>query len=371
MKRSFLLVLLLSCFYEMQGQITNIGLDPLLFPNGEKVSIEKWKMKRWPEIHAFFTREVFGKAPTFYEQIMYRILEDDKPVFDNEAIRKQVRIYWNGTETGRYADLFIYTPAHQQEKIPLFLGFSLPKVSVAKEILQNGYGIAVINAGEISPDKDNEFSVGVRGSYMEFQKGNDNWGTISAWAWGLSRAMDYIVTDPLINSEKVAVFGFSRLGKAALWAGATDRRFAAIISQLSGAGGAKLFRHPGGESIEHLVTAFPHWFCRNFKQYSGREAELPFDQHEMMSLIAPRILYVSSADKDSNSDPEGEFLGIKATCPVYHLFGIQTSLPDKLPEINTPAGLGTPVGYHIRSGKHDVTPYDWECYIRFLNQLWK
>jgi hypothetical protein len=205
--------------------------------------------------------------------------------------------------------------------------------------------------------------------YPELQNRGDNFSTVGAWAWGLSRALDYLQTDKAIDSKHVAVFGFSRLGKAALWAGVTDERFKLVISNESGAGGAKLFHYTAGEGIRRLCTKFPHWFCTNFKKYMDQDSILPFDQHMVIGMIAPRPVYVASAEGDANSNPEGEFWGAKNAEAVYKLFGPYGLPADKQPPLNTPA-VGR-IAYHIRPGGHDVKDYDWIQYLNFADKYLK
>ena len=195
----------------------------------------------------------------------------------------------------------------------------------------------------------------------------DDWGAIGVWAWGLSRALDYLVTDPLIDPTRIAVTGHSRLGKTVNWAAAQDTRFAAILSTESGKAGQSLSRRVFGETVAHLEDSFPYWFCANYAQWSGRDTEIPADGNLLLSLLAPRPVYVASAEGDQWSDPRGEFLSAVSASHVYALLGEPGISTQTMPPADTPTDPTRFVAYHVRTGKHDVTAYDWDQYLNFLD----
>ena len=379
--------------------------DPLKMENGEPVGDGKaWREKRRPELLRLFETHVYGRSPGKPETLIFKKTSEDKYALGGRATRREVSIYFKEDLSGPKLDLLLYIPNKAEKPVPAFLGLNFdgnhtinkdPGISVTKnwvpnrrdsditenratletrgrstgrweaeKIMEAGYALATMYAGDIDPDFDDGFTNGVHALYPK--PGPEDWGTIAAWAWGLSRAMDYLETDKEIDAKKVAVIGHSRLGKTALWAGATDERFAITISNNSGCGGAALSRRIFGETVGRINLSFPHWFCDNYNKYNENENACPVDQHQLIALIAPRPVYVASATEDTWADPKGEFLGAKHADPVYKLLGMEGLPAEEMPEADQPV-TGT-IGYHLRTGKHDVTAYDWEQYIKFANQ---
>jgi hypothetical protein len=351
-----------------------------------------WQQKRRPEILELFAREMFGRIPQAEVNVSFTVYDHDPKALAGLATRKQVRILITNRQDSLTMDLLLYLPNGSKKSVPVFLGLNFlgnhtldPDTNITirnqdkaggervnrwpvKDILAAGYGVASIWYEDIDPDFDDGFQNGIHPLFYregQTQPSADEWGSIAAWAWGLSRAMDYLQQDKDVDGNRIIVLGHSRLGKTALWAGALDERFALVISNNSGCGGAALSHRHFGETVARINTVFPHWFCTNYKKYNNNEANMPFDQHMLIALIAPRPVYVASALEDQWADPRGEFLSAKHAAVVYRLFGEQPVIGD-MPEVDHPVIYGK-IGYHIRSGKHDVTPYDWQQYITFAD----
>ncbi|MGW8314116.1 MAG: glucuronyl esterase domain-containing protein [Bacteroidales bacterium] len=375
----------------------------------EEGSQQIWEELRRDELLQLFRDHVYGNPPREAITLTSRIVSMNRSAKEGKAILKQVEITLEHEGLSRHLNLLLFLPADSEGPVPLFLGLNFygnqtvsddPEILLAEGwvgnnealgidsnrateasrgvrssrwplelILSRGYGLATLYAGDIDPDLDDGFKNGVHALFPEVEKerGPGTWGTLAAWAWGLSRVMDYLEQDPETDASRVAVIGHSRMGKAALWAGASDPRFALVISNNSGCGGAALSRRAFGERVHQINEQFPHWFASRFHTYNHREEALPVDQHMLMALVAPRPLYVASAVEDEWADPYGEYLSLYEGSPVYTLYGNPPMKSDRLPGVDEPLRAGL-LAYHIRTGGHDLTRYDWEQYLDFADQ---
>jgi hypothetical protein len=385
--------------------------DPFVMQDGTKITDpDGWRSKRRPEILGLFQAHVYGRTPTTVPKITFQVTSLDANALGGKATRKEVAIFLLGRQDGPRMDLLLYLPNGASKPVPAFLGLNFygnhcvhadAGITLSKQwmrptremgvvnnrateasrgcqasrwqvekALARGYGLATVYYGDIDPDFPEGWKLGLRAALSPQGKDTvfqpDDWGAISAWAYGLSRAMDYLEQEPAVDAKRIAVMGHSRLGKTALWAGAQDERFAIVISNNSGEGGASLVRRRFGEAIHHSVSMVPYWYCTRYRQYAWHEADLPVDAHMLISLIAPRPVYVASATKDLWADPRGEFLAAKHAEPVYQLLGRAGLGVADMPPADHP--VGDFIGYHVRTGEHDVTAYDWEQYLAFADR---
>ena len=393
------LLLSLSCaaLIACDEEPRTYGAEPL-----EISSLRQWERVHRPAIYNFFETEVYGRMPEKQVPIRYELLSEGEAL-GGKAVRREVAMHIEGMPTP--VPILMYIPANVSGAVPAFLGMNFkgnhqinadPEITISvnapkgeelgsdpergaatsrwplEMLMDNGYALVTIYRGDVDPDFDDGFQNGVHPLfYKEGQTAPaaDEWGTIAAWAWSLSRVMDYLETDKDIDQERVAVIGHSRLGKTSLWAGATDPRFAIVISNDSGCGGAALSMRKHGETVEAINKNFPHWFCDNYNAYRNNEEALMVDQQGLLALIAPRPLYVASAVEDDWADPEGEYLSALYASPVYELYG-KKGLASPMPAVDSPMMEGD-VAYHIRKGGHDINLYDWTQYVKFADKYFK
>jgi (4-O-methyl)-D-glucuronate---lignin esterase len=376
--------------------------DPLLLSNGKRVKDAKtWNEKRRPEIVKLFEENQYGRSPGRPKEMSFEVFDKGTPVFDGKAMRRQVTIYFSSNKTGPKMDLLLYVPANAPKPVPMLLNISFTANSSAVDdagikpgeiwsrekkrvpasqgrafgrlnvlpFLEAGFGIATFYYGDVDPDFLEGLPLGVRALYLRDGKTTpdpDEWGSIGAWAWGMSRAMDYLETDKAVDAKRVAITGISRLGKTVMWAGAHDTRFAMVIASCSGEGGAAISRRNYGETIAHLVAPgrYPYQFAANYAKYAEHVDQFPVDANLLVALIAPRPLLLQTGNTDKWSDPKGEYMAARSAAPVYRLFGKDVPESDEVP----PAGkvLPSTLGYVMHAGGHGTIPSDWDVYLQFM-----
>lgn len=370
--------------------------DPLMTTAGEKVTTaEQWQKTRRSEVLELFRTHVYGRAPIGRpEDLRFEVKEINKKALSGAATLKRINIHFSGDGGKGMIELSVFIPNKRSKPAPGFLMIcnrdrenidpTRKKKSPfwpVERIVERGYVAAVFHNSDLDPDKYDGFKNGVHGIFdpKDTKRSADAWGTISAWAWGASRVMDYFETDTDIDEKRIGVVGHSRGGKTALWCGAEDERFALTISNNSGSTGAALARNKTlrdqkgkkrGERIKDINKRFPHWCCKNYKKFNDKEDQLPVDQHQLIALMAPRLVYVASATEDTWADPKGEFLSCVQASPVYELFGLRGVGATKMPNPQEPLHAGH-IGHHIRVGKHNLVEYDWNCFMDFADKHWK
>jgi hypothetical protein len=380
--------------------------DPLTLANGQPVrDAQTWFEKRRPEIVKLFEENQFGRSPGRPADLSFDVFDKGTPAFDGKATRRQVTVYFSKDKSGPKMDLLIYLPAGASKPVPVLLnaGFTANSLLVddpgVKEgevwnaqqkqrvpaskggrrfgrlnvlpALEKGFGIASVNYSDIDHDSLGGIAHGVRRPYLkpgQTEPAPDEWGSIAAWAWGLSRALDYLETDAGVDAKRVGLMGVSRLGKTVLWTAAHDPRFALVIASCSGEGGAALSRRNYGETIKHLVapTRYPYQFCANYQKYGDHVDQFPVDAHMLIALIAPRPVLLQTGDTDRWSDPKGEFLAAVAAGPVYRLLGKPALETDQMPSAGQ--AVGQTLSYFMHAGGHGSIPSDWDQFFKFMQQ---
>lgn len=381
--------------------------DVLTLKNGKKVTDQKtWTNQRRPEIVKLFEEFQYGKMPPKPSALKFNVFDKGTSVFDGKAIRKQITVYFTSDTGDHKMDILIYLPVNTTKPVPLLLMLSFsPNSSMAandlgvkpgfmwsregkrvpapkrgmggmeiEKFTSNGIGLATIYYGDIEPDFPLGYKYGIRSVYLKSEQSipaADEWGAISAWAWGLSRAMDYFETDKQIDARRIAIQGTSRIGKTVLWAGAHDTRFKMVIESCSGEGGAALSRRNFGENIAHMTdsTRYSYQFASNWHNYSSDFSKSPVDAHMLVALMAPRPVLLQTGDSDYWSDPKGELLAAVAANPVYELFGKGSSLPDRLPAGDDTSLAYNTLGYFMHHGGHGTISSDWDIFLKYLKKF--
>ena len=378
--------------------------DPLRLADGRKVTDARtWFAERRPEILKMIEENEYGRCPPPPPDISFDVFDRGTPAFDGKALRRQVTIYFTKDRAGPKMDLLLYLPANATRPVPVLLnaGFTANNLSVddpgvkvgevwnaaqqkrvpatggrrfgtlnVPAIVGRGFGVATVNYADIDPDALGAVAFGVRAAYLKpgrTEPAADEWGSIAAWGWGLSRAVDYFETDPGVDAKRIALLGVSRLGKTVLWEGARDTRIALVIASCSGEGGAALSRRNYGETVAHLVekTRYPYQFAANYATWANRANEAPFDAHLIIALMAPRPLLLQTGSTDDWSDPYGEFLAAKAATPVYELLGAK-GIPAATKQPPPGQPLMSTLGFLMHDGGHGTLPADLKVFLDFM-----
>lgn len=385
-----------------------LGLpDPLTFNNGKPVkNARQWK-KRRAEIVKLFEENQYGKWPAKKPALRYDVQQDLG--FDGTAVRKQITLYFSPDNDGPRVDVLLYLPKDAVGPTPILLNLSFSQNNMVvgdpgvkpghrwdprtktfvevpamqmpggmrfgmdatiKKYLQEGFGFATLCYTDITPDFEDNNELGLRGLYHTpgTPRADNDWGSISAWALGVSRLMDYFEKDPDVDATRVAITGCSRLGKTTIWTGAIEPRIKVVMPSCSGEGGAAMSRRNYGETVAHLAekTRFPYQFCPKYGYWGSRVHEMPVDAHMLVALIAPRPLLLQTGSTDNWSDPKGEWLSLIEARKVYQLLGQDVPAGDEMPAPDQP--IYSTLGYVMHDGGHGVMPQDWTYYLEFMKR---
>lgn len=380
--------------------------DPLVMLNGDKVATKQdWIKERRPELKELFQHYMYGYFPPVPKSVTGKMLHEDKKAFNGKATLREIELTFGPLKMPKI-HLLLVVPNERKGPAPTFVGMNFcgnhavvtdPNVRIpdvwmyagpgvtnnkATELgrgkqldvwaidqtIGRGYAVAIFYDGDVHPDQP-DYTTGI---YPHFFKSGQTepdkheFRTIAAWAWGIHRAVDYLTTLDEIDKSRIAAVGHSRLGKTALLAAAMDERIALAIPHQAGCGGTAPSRGKVGESVKQINTAFPHWFCGAFKDFNTQPDRLPFDQHCLVALCAPRPVLFSNAVEDQWANPNGQFDVLKAADPVYRFLGAGGLDARTPPE--TGKLVNSTLGYFIREGKHSMTREDWKVFLDFVDK---
>jgi hypothetical protein len=368
--------------------------DPLVMASGVRVtSAAMWKRQRRPELLRLYEAHIYGRVPPNAPKIRWEVSETDAHARDGAALLKRVVGHVGSKPDGPQIRVSVYTPAQVTKKVPIILllnfgggparaggppaagrgNAATGEPPNAADILARGWGYATVGYNDIQPDRADAWTEGVIGQTLkagQTKPGADEWGTISAWAWGASRIADYLQSDRNVDGSRIALYGFSRLGKTVLWAAAQDERFKAVFSGCAGEMGSALARRDWGETVDDMAQNFPWQFSESLQQWPGRWSEMPVDAHMLIALSAPRPVFVTGGTGDQWSDPKGEFLAQVAAGPVYRLLGARDLGTANYPAPDTPVISGD-LGFNLHTGPHTATPGEWAMFVDFLSRYFR
>jgi hypothetical protein len=359
--------------------------DPLVLANGKPVKdAETWVKKRRPEILKLFQTEIFGRVPDNAPKVKWEVAATEANAMNGTATLKRLVGRIGDRADGPRMNVSLYLPVKAEGPVPVILTITFGggagkgkgfggKDSIAAEILGRGWGYASIGYNDIQPDVANAFKEGVIGLTLKPEQtapAPHEWGSVSAWAWGISRIMDYFETDKAVDARCIGIQGHSRLGRTVLWAGAQDERIAAVFASCSGEAGAALARRDWGETVDDMAQNFPWQLGGNYQKWVGRWNDIPVDSHMLIALMAPRALFCNGGTTDQWADPKGEFLGMVAAGPVYRLLGRKDLGVTELPPLDKALTDGD-LGWLYHTGGHVATPADWQAYLTMAERTFK
>ena len=392
--------------------------DPLKCFDGRTISSkEEWEKIRRPELLRFYQEKIYGFTPPKPEIFTCSLIRQKDDALDGQAVRREISVRC-AMQDGRSMafPLLLYLPKNEKKLVPVIITPNFygnhtitdePDIPVADhwlpfqwrgtrfqtmemrekfrgskevpehhwkqgcaEAIRRGYAVASFCYEAMMPDNGYHFEHSIYQLFhneLDYMSEKRDFGSIGAWSWGISRVIDCFEEIPELDISKIIVIGHSRLGKAALWTGVQDERIALTVSNNSGCCGAKLFHRDFGENLRFMAYWRPFWYSLGILEYAEREMELPVDQHELIGMIAPRLVYVASASEDFGADPKGEFLAAWHAGKIYELFGLKgLEGPAEFPAPDTVLHSGS-IGYHLRPGKHDFTFYDWQRYLDYAD----
>jgi hypothetical protein len=383
--------------------------DPLVMLDGSRITTkDDWEQKRRPELKQLFQHYMYGYFPPRPEKMDFKVGRVDPKAIGGKATLKEITITFGPPGTPKM-HVLLFVPNKRQGPAPVFLGMNfngnhtvvadplvpLPTAWVPnngkgakgnratdagrgsqtdvwaiEQTIDRGYAVATVYCGDVDPDRaDAREGIQPHLSKPGTAPGPNDWGTIAAWAWGLQRVVDYLVTDRDIDAGRIIIVGHSRLGKTALLAAAFDERVAMAIPLQAGCGGTSPSRGTVGESVKRINTSFPHWFNGAFKEFNDRPERLPFDQHCLIALMAPRPVLLPNAVEDTWANPAGQFEVLKAAEPVYKLLGAGGLDAKQMPELGKL--VNSTLGYYIRAGQHSMTREDWRVFADFADKQLK
>ena len=368
--------------------------DPLVLRNGQPVrDADTWFKHRRAELIDFYENELLGRVPERVPQVTWTVAETEAGALEGKALRKLIVGKIGDGAGALTVKMNLYLPADARGPVPVILHLTFfsdsarvpteaenvaekrpswarpTELAPASDLIARGYGYAVLRYTDFQPDVPTSATGGVMAmSYAPGQSkpAPDEWGAVGVWAWGASRALDYLVTDRGVDASRVSLAGFSRLGKTALWAGARDARFAAIFAACSGEMGAALSHRDFGETIDDMAVRLPWWFAGNFQKYPGHWENLQVDGHTLIALNAPHPVFLTTGTLDSGADPLGQFLGAVAAGPVYRLLGKSDLGVTQMPPTETPVISGS-LGFYYHTGPHIVLPVEWKVFMDFAD----